>query len=109
MSAAPIELLATTCHIAQRVVPADFRKVEVALVVLTPALCVRNLLQDDQNADTREHALDHGVRHAVGDDAQFQHTQDELQQTGEHDGNQKGLVGTDPLNRPLSPSLANSS
>jgi hypothetical protein len=22
-----------------------------------------------------------------------------LQQTGEHDGNQKGLVGTDPLNR----------
>ena len=53
---------------------------------------VGNLLEHDDEADAREHALDDGIGDVVADGPGADHPEHDLHQAGENDGGQEGLV-----------------
>ena len=57
---------------------------DVALVILVVTEGVRDLLQDDDDADAHEHALDHAAGEVVGDHSGAGDAQDHLHDSGEH-------------------------
>ena len=58
---------------------------------------MRNLLEDDEEPDSREHALDHRVWHIVCDHPQTHDAERELEEAGQNDGEEEALIGSDLL------------
>ena len=60
---------------------------------------MRDLLQDDQQADAREHPLDHGGREEVSEDARAGDAEEQLEDARQDDGDQEGLVAAEGVDR----------
>ena len=70
----------------------DLEEREVTLRVAIVAEKVRDLLQDDDDTDTSQHPLDHRGRKVIGNDAGPKKAEDQLDKTGQDDGQEEVLV-----------------
>jgi len=58
-----------------------------------------DLLDDDQQPDAGEHPLDDRRREVVGEATESQHAEHDLDDPGEHDGDQEHLVRAETRDR----------
>jgi hypothetical protein len=77
--------------LGERVPAVGLGELQVTLVRRRVAQRVRNLLEDEDDADAGQHPLDHRGREVVADDARAQEARDDLKDAGDHDGEQEGL------------------
>ncbi len=67
------------------------QKGDIALVVAIVAHGMRDLLDENDDADAGEHAGDHGGREKIGDDPGFNESHDGLKDTGQDQSQQKSF------------------
>ena len=71
--------------------PIGLHKGKISFIILIITQCVRDLLEDNNNANTRQHPLNHRRRKIISDNAGFCKTKQHLYHTGDHNGQQKYL------------------
>src|SRR5690606_38376798 len=83
----------------KRVAAIGLQEVHISLVILGEANSVRDLLEDQDDADGGQHALDDAIRDIVGKNPCPYEAQHDLDSSRDHYGSEKSLVAPERLNR----------